>query len=190
MLCDDTPRLAIPWDWNFLFPFSSNAAVSLRPSCPCLCGLRMSLSRSIRLPQCPAIAFAAATPIEPHLLFWADPASANRRAAQSFWPHGWCECFMSNVMMLSREPGLGGDTSFIPNSHGCLRPALNGAFLCRKGRIDLQTQLGRSVVRGRDGKSNRLQWSSDVFVCNYACAPVMTRQKESYIHSLEQSMWW
>lgn len=29
-------------------------------------------------------------------------------------------------MMPSREPGLGGDTSFIPHSHGCLGPALIG----------------------------------------------------------------
>lgn len=109
---------------TFCFLLAQTQRFHFVPSCPCLCGLRMSPSRSIRLPQCPAIALAAATPIEPRLLFWADPASANRRAAQSFWPHGWCECFMSNVMMLSRELGLGGDTSFIPNSHGCLRPAL------------------------------------------------------------------
>lgn len=111
---------------TFYFLLAQTQQFHFVPSCPCLCGPRTSPSRSIRLPQRPAIALAAATPIEPRLLFWADPPSANRRAAQSFWPHGWCECFMSNVMMLSRGPGLGGDTSFIPNSHGRLGLALIG----------------------------------------------------------------
>lgn len=63
--------------------------------------------------------------------------------------------------MLSRGPGLGGDTSFIPNSHGRLGLALIGPSCVGKARIDLQTQLGGSVVRGGDGKSDRPQRSGD-----------------------------
>lgn len=47
-------------------------------------------------------------------------------------------------MMLSREPSLDQDTSFIPDSHGHLGPALIGPSCVGKGCIDFQAQWSQS----------------------------------------------
>lgn len=80
---------------------------------------------------CPALTLGPTTPIEPHLMFWADLASANGRLAWLSWPHK--DVNVSWVMLWCSAERWQGGTLFFLN--GCPWQALIGPS--RVGEVGL-----------------------------------------------------
>lgn len=87
-------------------------------------------------------------------------------------------------MMLSREPGLGRDTSFIPDSHGRLGPALIGPFCVGEA---VSTYRLSSVEVESEGGTGRAMDFYHRTMTMYWCAIMPGDLAETILRSVVQS---